>query len=159
MYKRRYQNTQILKIIIEYFKLEGLTEVIKIQVLALHKTVPRITPCDWQSCPYSCQTWWYYHFLGDPVQCLVKVPSGCRPLFIISNRNVPWHNFRPLPQVLSLVTRGDISASPSSSPYKEVVNAVRYLLQAEQIQWPQPSLTCLPSRLFTIFVAFLWTLQ
>lgn len=43
-------------------------------------------------------------------------------LFLISNLNLPIHNFRPLNGVLSLVTREEISVCPSSSSHEEGVD-------------------------------------
>lgn len=77
---------------------------------------------------------------------------------LVANLNLPRHNSRPFPLVLSLVTTKRQVCAPSF-PHERVVAAVRTplsLLQAEQTKCPQPLLMWLPLKALHILVALLW---
>jgi len=77
--------------------------------------------------------------------------------FLISNLNLPWHNLRPLPLILSRVIRGRslLRYSLHSSSYRKQWGLPSLLFSRlnPQSQFLQP----LPIRLVQSFVAPLWT--
>ncbi|KAK4824542.1 LOW QUALITY PROTEIN: hypothetical protein QYF61_016146, partial [Mycteria americana] len=81
--------------------------------------------------------------LGSLFQCLTTL--SVKKFFLISNLNLAWHNLRPFPLILSLVT-WEKRPTPTSLPNllsvveSDKVSPEPPLLQAKQPQFPQPLL-------------------
>ncbi|KAK4831181.1 LOW QUALITY PROTEIN: hypothetical protein QYF61_015913 [Mycteria americana] len=80
--------------------------------------------------------------LGSLFQCLTTL--SVKKFFLISSLNLPWHNLRPFPLVLSLVTwekrPTPTSLQPLSVVESDKVSPQPPFLQAKQPQFPQPLL-------------------
>jgi len=97
--------------------------------------------------------------LGSLLQCPTTLVKN---LFMISNLSLLFHSSMLFPQVLSLSPERDQRCLSTPASEKRIgchaASPQPSLLWAEQTKRPQHSSHPLPSRLFTIFVAFFWTL-
>ena len=63
------------------------------------------------------QGWWLNHFPRQPLPCLTTLPE--KKFFLLSNLSLLWHNLKPLPLILLLITGGK-RPTPTSpqSPFR-----------------------------------------
>lgn len=87
---------------------KGHTRTFEVQLLALHRTAPRVTSCAWEH--FYSASWIQAGLMVWPLSEHLWVNN----LFLISNLNFSWHSFRPFPWHLSLCRRDQ--CCPSASP-------------------------------------------